>query len=353
MKILIPVISFGKAGGFRVLSELANRGGEGYQVFFVCPSKTKPYYKTNVDIIYINKDGDIVPFEDTSHEQGIKSLISLWRFLKKESNNYDVVIASYHMLAYPILVGSNSVNIYYIQAYEPDFYNEIKPIAKRYSLKFLAWITYFFPFVKIVNSNFYKKYKNIRADYVIEPGLDLTIFYHKHRTFSDEKLMTVGCIGRTEKWKGCDDIVKAIEILYKKKKYVKFKVAFTRIDCPYCYEFERPDGDVNLSDFYRSLDILIATPYLQVGAVHYPVMEAMACGTVVITTGYEPADETNSYIVPIKSPNAIAQAIIEIMSKKSLAIKKAEKGRIDIGRFSWDRISSDFYQVLSSCMKRK
>jgi glycosyltransferase involved in cell wall biosynthesis len=346
MKILIPVFSFGKAGGFRVLAELANKGNMfGHEVHFVCPSKTVPYYKNDIKIIYIDRHGNISSFEETETGGAVNLSIALWRYLRKNSGRYDIVIANYWLTAYPILFGSKSVNIYYIQAYEPDFLNEISSVIKRIFLKFLAWMTYFFPFIKIVNSNFYKKYKNINANYVVEPGLDLSIFFPKEQKCLTEKLITVGCIGRIEKWKGCEDIGAAIEILHNKAIPVKLKVAFNKIDYPH-HEIEQPHGDINLANFYRSVDIFVAVPYIQIGAVHYPVLESMACGTLVITTGYEPADETNSYIVPIKSPEAIAQTIINVISNKSLFIKKVQKAQSDVRKFSWDIISTKFYHIL-------
>ncbi|WP_341479706.1 glycosyltransferase [Clostridium algidicarnis] len=68
-----------------------------------------------------------------------------------------------------------------------------------------------------------------------------------------------------------------------------------------------PDGDDNLADYYRNLDILVAPGHIQLGAIHYPVIEAMACNVPVITTGYYPANDENSFIVPVKRPDKIAE----------------------------------------------
>jgi glycosyltransferase involved in cell wall biosynthesis len=87
-------------------------------------------------------------------------------------------------------------------------------------------------------------------------------------------------------------------------------------------EILTPASDTELSNFYREIDVLIAPGIVQLGACHYPVIEAMACGTPVITTGYYPADSTNSWIVPVKDSHAIANSVIDIFHKNEDELNK-------------------------------
>ena len=75
------------------------------------------------------------------------------------------------------------------------------------------------------------------------------------------------------------------DLINEKKKYFSFK----------------PNCDSELADYYRSIDILIAPSFLQLGAYHYPVIEALACGTAVITAGYLPGNKYNSWILKNES----------------------------------------------------
>ena len=118
----------------------------------------------------------------------------------------------------------------------------------------------------------------------------------------------------------------------KKAIILKFKVAFNPVKYKN-HELVHPDGDKKLADFYRSLDILVAPGHIQLGAIHYPVIESMACNTPVITTGYYPANDENSFIVPVKRPDKIAETIEMIINDYSVAINKAEKARKDIKQF--------------------
>ncbi len=346
MKILIPIFNFTKAGGFRVLTQLSNRGSSlGHEIVIICPlTKTKPYYPLDIKVDFINIDGDIVSNNHNIELSTTKKILSIYNFIQKKSYYFDLSIATHYLTTYPLLLGKIKCKVYYIQAYEPEFH-EGKSFFKKNSLKFIAWMTYFFPFIKIVNSEFYKNYKNIRTDNVVEPGLDLNIFYPKINRETFGNPIIIGCIGRKEEWKGANDVGKAVEILHNSKVNIKFKVAFNAVDYPN-HELVFPDSDNNLANFYRSLDILVAPGHIQLGAIHYPVIEAMACGTSVITTGYAPANEKNAYIVPIKSPEKIADAIMEIRHNPKNALAKIEQAKKDIERFSWEDIAIKFYSLI-------
>jgi glycosyltransferase involved in cell wall biosynthesis len=70
-----------------------------------------------------------------------------------------------------------------------------------------------------------------------------------------------------------------------------------------------------------------------------PVVEAMACGTPVITSKIssmpEIAGDASMLIDPM-SPPSIADALIELLSNESLRLEKIQDGLINATRFSWD-----------------
>ncbi len=316
MKILIPVMSFVKSGGFKVLSNLANYWtNNGHEVTIVVPmDKSFPYYPLDCNIVRIDRQGNVS--QEIKTYGSIERLLSLFRFIKKESYGFDVVLANYNKTVYPVLFGSKTNNFYYIQAYEPEFYDEIKnKILKKNLSKFLAWFSYFLPLTKIVNSKMYVNFKNIKTKNVVYPGIDLKIYFPKERKYKHKTdRFVVGCIGRIEELKGSSDVAEAIQILHSKGyDNVEFLVAFNPVSYPN-HKLVIPDGDINLSNFYRSLDILVTPGHIQLDAIHYPVIEAMATKTPLITTGYYPASEDNSFIVPIRSPEEIAEKIIYLMN---------------------------------------
>jgi len=343
MKILIPIFSFTKSGGMKVISNLANYWIEqGHIVTIITTTEDKPYYSTSANIINLNKKEDKLSI--------ITRIYLLYKYIKTKSLNYDTVIANYNLTAYSVFLGSKVKNIYYIQAYEPEFYDEIKNrFFKKNLLKFLAWVTYFLPLIKIVNSNMYINYKNIKTNYVVYPGINLDIYFPKERNLKKSSdIFKIGCIGRKEEWKGSEDVAEAIKILHNKGyENIEFIVAFNTVSYSN-HTLVFPDGDEQLAEFYHSLDILVTPGHIQLDAIHYPVIEAMATKTPLITTGYFPSNENNSFLVPVKSPEKIAENIEYIVNNYDKAILKTNIAYKNIEEFSWKIISEKFISIIKS-----
>lgn len=348
LRILIPMLSFGRAGGIRVLSQLSNKWIElGHTVCIVSHFESEDiYYPTKANIIWINDQGeevDINRAQVNTKNIGLKKMYGIYNYLRKESSKYDVVLANHNLTAWPVALGSKAQNYYYIQAYEVEFISKknIKGLLKQFS----AWLTYFLPLIKVVNADVYRNFKNIKSDYVIPAGLDLNTYYPiKNDKQITNKDFTIGCIGRQAEWKGSNDVGDAVKILRSKGYKVDFKVAFERIKYKE-HELVKPDGDDNLAQFYRDLDVLVAPGHIQLGAIHYPVIEAMACKTPVITTGYYPANTNNAFIVPIKRPDRLAETLSYIIDNYDDAIKKAELAYEDIKEFDWQIVSTNFLNI--------
>lgn len=357
MKIMIPMWDFGKSGGQRVLACLANSWIKlGHEVVFVVPFETeKPYFPIEAEIYFIDWNGNKVEQKESEKRKRFPPLVffakmrALSAFLKKHSQYYDVVIANYCFTSYPVAFSSKAkLNVYYIQAYEPDFFKESNGMVRRLwhkFLEFLSWLTYYLPLLRVVNSEIYQEYKNIRSENVVHPGLDFSIYYPRENSKIDP--FTIGCIGRKAKFKGSDDVGEAVRLLHNSGYPVKLKVAFHPVTYVN-HELVSPHGDKKLADFYRSLSVLVAPGTIQLGAVHYPVIEAMACNVPVITTGYYPASDKNAYIVPLGSPQSIANAIIALMNNAELASKKSSIAQKDISHLSWENASRKFVEIMEN-----
>ncbi|MDB5014028.1 MAG: hypothetical protein JWQ25_2230 [Daejeonella sp.] len=357
MKILIPVLSLGKSGGFRVMSELANSWiNSGHEVSFLIPISTNNsvYFPTKANIIWVNNKGETMVESAISQEN--YSLYNCWKALYLAINSLafqvDIVLANHSLSVYPIIFSAiRAKKFYYIQAYEPEYYQEFGGYKNKI-IMLLSWLSYFFNFTKIVNADIYCNYKNISAERVVYPGLDLDKFYPANTKRSDKivssnnaKIVKIGCIGRIEPFKGTSYVLEAFQILQKTNDNFKFElhIAFGEFDLSTLNSDIKvviPGNDVELGSYYRSLDILVAPGTVQLGAVHYPVIEAMACRIPVITTGYYPADITNSWIVPIKSAIPIVNAIEAILSDEESCEQKINKAEVDVQQFKWEVVSN-------------
>ncbi len=87
-----------------------------------------------------------------------------------------------------------------------------------------------------------------------------------------------------------------------------------------------------------------------------PILEAMACGTPVITSGVSSMPEiagNAAYYTNPNHPSEIAEAIHQLISNKELSQQFIAKGLIRINRFSWKRSSALLLNVYKSYAKIK
>lgn len=351
-KIIIPLISFGKQGGFRVLSELANNWiRAGYEVTFLAYKRSEmPYFPTIAKIIWYDGNG-LHDKNDVALKKPILRLFAILYYLTKAINaiNYDIVLANQCLTALPVRIAKEKgEKFYYIQAYETDFYRA--PGYKNWILRLLSEVSYKLNLNRIVNSPLYFNYKGIKANKYVYPGIDFNLF---SPTNSQKKItpFILGCIGRIEPFKGTSYVLEAFkELRQEMGAGIELHVAFGNEDLKLIEGVTIPNisGDAELSKYYKSVNVIIAPGTIQLRSVHYPVIEAMACKTPVITTGYLPADVNNAWIVPVKDSKAILSAIKEIMENPLEVKRKTEIAYLSIQEFGWNTVSEKMLKYFES-----
>ena len=341
MKILIPMLAFSSAGGMRVLSRLSSeliKGG--HEVDFLGPHFiNSPYYPTLAKVRVFSNIFHRVPVV-----RGIFNLLGMFLFILKHRKEYDVFLANYNLTAFPVAFGAlgTGKGFYYIQAYEPDFYD------KKSFIGFFGYImasaSYFLPLRRIVNGEIYKSYKLLKAKCVVEPGIDLEIFKFSPRPVPSEQIV-LGCIGRELAWKGTYEIVEAVKIVRATTgKNLILKLAFelpknVALKSYDFIEMSVPHGDENLAAFYSGVDLFIAIGLLQDNAFHYPCLESLASGCIVISN-YGPASKSNSLIVEQVTVEKIVSQILHYLQldQHALATMRAHAER-DVKAYDWSAIA--------------
>lgn len=333
LTIGIPIVGFGKSGGYRVLAKLANEWKKkDYTVIFLNMSEKKPYFPIDTEIIDISCKGRIIKY------------FACTRFLFDNYGKFDIILANFCFTVYPIffaslLRGSFKKNYYYVQAYETVFFSH------SFLKRMIANVSYLLPFKRVVNSDIYLNYKLCKANSVVYPGLDLNLYYPKDVTYFSNDIIKIGTIGRTEPWKGTATVCKAMELLKAEGLEFEFYIAFN--DFETCeHHFVRPDGDENLAAFYRDMDIVVAACSGQFGAIHYPVIETMAVGSTIICTDYFPSNNSNAYKVQPDAPEEIVQAVKEVIADKETAIKKRQQALQDVQQFDWSNVAQKFLDYI-------
>ena len=348
MKIIIPVIGFGPAGGYRVLSELANSWiKQGHEVDFLSSNLSdEPYFPIRARVIWIDENGiETKNKGKISKPKGWHHLKSLTKGLNLIGKKYDIILANHSFTAWPVAFSScgEARKFYYIQAYEPEYYTQTKTI-KSHLMALISALSYHLNLERIVNSEIYFRHKNLRATRFSPPGLDLEIFKpdeNRRRINPGEKII-IGCIGRHEPQKGIIYVIRAFEELHKRDNRFFLRVAFGNLPESWTHEgceIVVPKNDHELADYYRGLDVLVAPGTVQHGAAHYPVLEAGACGIPIITTGYMGATQETAWLVKNKSSDSIVEAISQIFIDEQKRFLKAGKFSASTPSYSWDIVS--------------
>ena len=349
MRIVIPILGFSRSGGGRVLCKFASEWvSAGHVVDFLVNSNSdEPYFPTQANIIWINNWGRRISPEERSEGRpcrfnGWINLFSLWIGLFRLPTKYDITLANHSLTAWPVAWSpSRPTNkVYYIQMYEPEGYM----LEKGLKARIITWLSrrsYDFRLKQIVNAPVYFDYPGIKTSDWVPPGLDFNLFYPRKlkESFKNDEQIVLGCIGRRDPAKGIQFVLSAFITLWEKDKRYRLHVAYGNL--PDGWEHPGvtiviPQNDSELSAFYRSLDIMVAPGIVQLGAPHYPVMEAMACGVPVVTTGYLPACPDNAWIVPIEDAGAIVLAVEDITNRPDRVEERVAKGLTAISAFGWE-----------------
>ncbi|WP_332024694.1 glycosyltransferase family 4 protein [Kaistella sp.] len=355
MKIIIPlVVGFGRHGGFRVLSQLANHWmRDGHEVsFLVFKNSDEPYFPTTAEIVWYDEKGNILDTtERIKQSKFFLGILEIRKGLTKALNKLeaDIVLATQNFSADPVAKSKiKAKKYYYIQAYEPEFYEKGPLHYKVYH--WIAKRSYKKNLIPIVNSKMYFNYREIRSDKLVYPGLDFKLFHPKENKARNE-VFRFGTIGRKEEIKGTAYVIEA----FRKARAelgdkIELVIAFGD-EAGGAIEgvrMEFPKNDAELAAYYQNLDCYLCGGTWQLDAVHYPVIESMACKVPVITTGYYPANNQNAYIVPVKNADAMGEAIIEVFNSEKMANEKAEIAFQQIQEFSWDNVSEKMLSIFNS-----
>lgn len=354
MKILIPIIGFGPTGGFRVLSRLAtewHRAGHG--VTIVSPLGTAaPYHPTEAGIAWAPVFGPVTatnPGAVARQWQGARNVLSVWNGTRRLAADHDVVLANHSLTALPVYLAGTQrrARFYYIQADEAEYYrDEGAPIKQA-----LARLSYALPFRQIVNAPIYYANPAFDADVFVPPGVDLSVYHPRsHRDFTDGEPVIIGCIGRREEAKGTRYVLEAFAELHAADPRYRLRVAYGNLPDGWRHpaaEIVVPRNDVELADYYRSVDILVAPGTIQHGAPHYPVMEAMACATPVVTTGYMPAAPDNCWLVGNRDAADIVKACQTIVADPGYGARVA-KARQAMLAFDWPAVAANMLSIFAA-----
>lgn len=324
MRINFNSFGLGVGGGNRALFELSNRLiNRGHDVTFTV----------------VGRKGEHNWFNPVKAEIKYMALSKLQRAFRKfffHDWNYDYVtalqqaipdcdanFATHSFTAYPTVLSGKGKPFYFVQNYEPWFYNEP-------SLQLKAKLTYRMPLCKLVVSRWLQE--KVGGTFVGN-GLNLDVFKPSAEKPSKPPYRVMAFL-RGIDWKGESLIVKTFGIL---------KQQF-----PCELVVPRNVSDEELVALYSSSHVLLYPSQFE--GFGYPPLEAMACGTPVVVTDCLGINEyarhlVNCYVSGI-TPEALASSVLNVLKDNALA-EKLVKGGLETAReYDFERVVDRVEQAL-------
>jgi glycosyltransferase involved in cell wall biosynthesis len=352
MKISFPVFGIGDAGGEKFLVRLAyGLLKRGHEVKIILP---KGSYKCP----YLSKDLLKDTFIEFKSNFPFRKIVLPWKvsFFTPPS---DIICATAGLTAIPTIIASKifrrGIPFYLVQNWDSSFYD--KPKYWFYRLLINKTYKYFDNFITVAKWLDDKIYETTgKRTTVIHPGIDLNVFFPREIK-KEQRIKTILCLGRKEKIKGLPDLIKAIELVYQKRKDIRLIIVGRRkidinSDIP-CEQRQATDDE--LAKLYSSGDVFVLPSWVE--GCPAPPLEAMACGAPVVTTDCLGIREyaingENSLVVPPRNPQAMANAIIRLLSDEGLRRKFAEEGPKTAAHFTWDKTTDKVERLFKDALNR-
>ncbi len=339
MKIAFLLYGLIQNGGntvlFRVGNGLQRRGHE--VVYYVAEPEQELPFPSICSFVFAERE--------------YPNAIGRIRWLTTRHIEADAAIATFHPTSIALQLNRSPVSkkLYYVQAYEPEFYTDSTwHLVRRWPMMLMAGASYLLPLTKVVNCDGSRRglsWRDRESAPECPPGIDLNLYRPSSRAKCD---LVIGHIGRREHWKGSDDFFRAMVELRRAGHEFRVRVAYDLWPETHGLEYEavHPRDERELSSFYSSLDVLVST--VRQKGFGLPPLEAMASGAVCLST---PIDFGRPMVDHIPILPCSARSIVEAMKRY---LEHHGKDRIvsagfeTAQRYSWDRIIDRWCSLLEA-----
>ncbi len=273
----------------------------------------------------------------------------------------DITVSTYCMTAYAgYILAERSVPLYHMQHFEEVFFSDM-------TARLLARNTYNLPLFSIANSswlqNIIQGFFNKQA-YVLNPGIDTDVFKvyaDPGSKYIDKKEWTIASyVDETREWKGFGDAAATIkqvrQCLQTKGISVRWKLFGLNppgdtygTDFEYCGKIFGAD----LARFYSKADIVFLPSWYE--SFPLPPIEAMASGTLVVTTRYGTEDYAfdgiNSLVCIPRDIDQMAQKIIYAINNPDISLRMVKKALDTVLMYTWDKRTDALEDIMNEASK--
>jgi glycosyltransferase involved in cell wall biosynthesis len=381
MRVIFTLLDTSLAGGVRVILEVASRLFEkGYMVNVVAMRGDHKWFHRYVPITYIKFPTPswfkFIEFyaKFVKRTYFTSSAFFVQRFLKRVGLDVpldyinilaesipecDVSVASWYPTALAVWLSGKGRPYYHLQDF-PAIVAENCDTLPVYCMK-LFETTLKLPFHFLTVSTYLKdivtSYQPSAKVKIVGVGVDTRVFYPRGSKVVDSKgKKTVMVIVRGEKYKGADMAIEVLNVLNREMPVhalmlspsVKvMKKTFSSMRPEFTYDSFTAVNDNTLAKLYSSADAFLFTSHVE--GFGLPPLEAMACGTPVVTTDcmgvrdYVVHDH-NALIVPM-DPYKIAKALAMVLKDEHISARLRKKGIETAEKWTWDKVVDKYEEA--------
>lgn len=195
-----------------------------------------------------------------------------------------------------------------------------------------------------------------RDSTVIPGGVDSTVFHPFPKKSLTTGRLSIAYILRSKEhgyvWKGTEDFWEACENLAHLVPEFDVKVVAPEgasYQAPFPYEIVKADSDREMAQFYAQADIFVSTSYFE--SFSMPPLEAMACGTAVVTTDnggnrdYTKKGE-NCLLVPPSDINQLTLVLAHLLTQEKERNQIAAAGFQFVQPWTWQHTADQLETLL-------
>lgn len=339
---------------FEIINKLAERGHE-MSVTTIGDEQQASWFPLQAKIIGIAPE-----FKEKLLSKFGYDIVSY--HIQKLSNatpDCDINVATFCYTAYAVHRSNKGIPFYHMQHYEKLFFNDTyrKQIAKE---------TYYLPLHKIANSIWLRNKltsEGLPVDpnmQIVNPAIEHQFFHANYnKTPRKDNAQRIVTLGKDVDWKGLRDLFDAMEIVQQKNKNAKLilfgcdSVSFDTKGVN--YECVGRKQDTALAQLYVDADIVITPSWYE--SFPLPPLEAMACGTPVITTRYGTedyaVDNENCIVIEPKDKKVMSDAILRLLNNDQLQKKFKDSGPKTAQQYTWNNTADKIEKIFTEAYKQK